>query len=495
MKKMLSPAASEGQYEKLYHMLLGNIPFSLLLINPALRVVLANRNFIEKAKRTEENTVGKRIGEVFPAAILEFTQLETKIRSVFKTGLEPPGAQMIYRAPGVPTRTYFYTVVPIKSGAVVEQAMLVLDDISEQLELSAKVRMAERHLGSVLESVNDMVISTDTQGLVTSWNLAAERLSGYRGAAIMGRRLVELCEITRRSDMEVIIGQLATGGVVDFVEELDLIKQDGASLPVSWSFARIRDDSGQVSGIVAVVRDLSQRQALERQLRQREKMAALGVMANGVAHELRNPLSVSFSAAQFLLDPTQDPAFRKECVGKIVQGIERACTIIDNLLRFCSPSSGDQVETLNLVTVVRDALDLLRSQAQSKKIVLSEQYTQTQLPITGNADLLYQVITNLVMNAYQALPDGGEVSVLTCAEADQAAVYVRDNGSGMESTHLSQIFDPFFTIRALDKGMGLGLSICHTIVKQHGGIIAVENNVEGHGSTMVLRLPLLPANS
>ena len=98
---------------------------------------------------------------------------------------------------------------------------------------------------------------------------------------------------------------------------------------------------------------------------------------------------------------------------------------------------------------------------------------------------------NLVLNAYQALPDGGDVSVFTRREAGQASVYVRDNGCGIAAAHLGQIFDPFFTTRPVGQGTGLGLSICHTIVKQHGGVIAVENSVEGQGSTLVVRLPLM----
>ena len=141
-----STVSSEGWYEKLYQMLLGNIPFSLILTDPSLRVVSANRNFIEKSRRTEDNTIGRPIREVFPEAIMEFTQLEAKIRTVFNTGLALSGSQMTYRAPGVPIRSYFYTVIPIKTGETVEHAMLVMDDITEKLQLSEKARMAERHL-------------------------------------------------------------------------------------------------------------------------------------------------------------------------------------------------------------------------------------------------------------------------------------------------------------------------------------------------------------
>ena len=484
-------SAAEGWYEKLYHMLLGNIPFSLLLIDPSLRVVSANRNFLEKAKRSEANTIGKRFREVFPDAILEFTRLEAKIRGVFDSGAGLPGAQMSYRAPGVPIRSYFYTVIPIKTGRTVEHAMVVMDDITEKLQLSAKVRMAERHLASVVESANDLVISTDPEGCITSWNSAAERISGYASSVVRGQLLAGLCEANRGKDMAAIIDQMVAGGVVEFFSEINLLSATGALIPVDWSFSPIRDDSGQVSGIVAVGRDLVERRALEQHLYQSEKLAALGVMAGGIAHELRNPLSVSFSAAQFLLDPIDDPAFQKECVGKILQGIERSSMIIENLLRFARPPSSNQAESLNLVTVVRETLSVLTPQAKVQKVNLIEHYAETVLLISGNANLLQQVIMNLVLNAYQALPAGGDVSVFTRREDDKAAVYVRDTGCGIASAHLSQIFDPFFTTRPVGQGTGLGLSICHTIVKQHGGVIAVENSVEGQGSTLVVRLPLM----
>ena len=481
--------SEEGWYEKLYNMLWRNIPFSLILIDPSLRVTSANWNFIEKARRTQANTIGMRIRDVFPDAILEFTQLEAKIRSVFETGLTLPGANMTYRAPGIPMRVYFYTVIPIKSGRVVEHAMLVLDDVTEKVQLSAKARMDERYLASVVESANDLVISTDPQGFITSWNPAAERISGYRIERVRGRLLSELCQSSLGKDLATIIHQLVHGGVVD-ISEINLIAQSGTLIPVDWSFSRILDDAGKVSGVVAVGRDLSERRALEKHLYQTEKLAALGVMAGGIAHELRNPLSVSFSAAQFLLDPTPDPAFQKACVQKILEGIERSSVIIENLLRFARPSSGDQTEAVNLVTLVRETLKILTSQAKVQKINLVERYAHTDVPISGNANLLQQVIMNLVLNAFQAMHDGGDVLVSVSRDSDNAFVSVHDAGAGILATDIERIFDPFFTTRPAGQGTGLGLSICHTIVKQHNGSIAVVSSPDVAGTTFTVRLPL-----
>lgn len=480
---------TEGRYKELYQMLLRSVPFSLVLIDPGLRVAQANRNFIEKARRTVANTIGARIGEVFPDAILEFTQLEIKIRRVFNTGLPEPGAQMTYRAPGIRNRIFYYTVIPIKAGLVVENAMLVMDDITEKVQLSEKVRMAERHLASVVECANDLVISTDVEGRITSWNPAAERITGYRTGEAKGGLLAELCDALQASDMTAIIGHLVHGDRVNF-REINLVARSGGLIPVDWSFSSIRDDAGKVDGVVAVGRDLSERRALEQHLYQSEKLAALGVMAGGIAHELRNPLSVSYSAAQFLLDPSDDPQFQQECVRKIIEGISRASLIIENLLRFARPSSSDQTESLNLVAVVQETLSMLTPQARLQKVTVTEDYTEPLLLVSGNANLLQQVIMNLVLNAYQAMPAGGEVMVSVRQESGEAVVRVCDSGCGISPSHLAKIFDPFFTTRPVGKGTGLGLSICHTIVKQHGGSINVERNELGQGCTFAVRLPL-----
>jgi PAS domain S-box-containing protein len=478
-----------GWHEKLYYMLLGSIPSSLLLIDRALRVVSANRNFLEKARRSEGDTIGAPIREVFPSAILEFTRLEAKVRGVFDTGLPLRENRMTYRAPGISPRIYYYTVVPVKSGKVVEHAMLVMDDITEKVQLSEKARMIERHLASVVESANDLIISTDAEGHIVSYNAAAERISDYRIDEVRGWLLTDLCEAAQRKEMAAIIRRMAGDDTVKF-QELNLVAHSGRVVPVEWSCSPIRDDSGKVSGMVAVGRDLSERRAFEERLYQSEKLAALGVMAGGIAHELRNPLSVGFSAAQFLLDPSDDQAFQQECARKIIDGIQRASTIIENLLRFARPSPNDRVKPLNLVDLVRETVSMLIPQAKLKKIQVSEDYQDPSVPISGNANLLQQVIMNLILNACQAMPTGGEVRIIIRREGAEAVVRVCDTGCGIPSSHLGRVFDPFFTTQPVGKGTGLGLSICYTIVKQHGGVISVDS-VEGQGSTVTIRLPVM----
>lgn len=482
-------APSEGGDAQLYQALLESIPSSVLLLDRSLRVVSANRNFLVKARRAASETVGIPFRQVFPYVILESTSLENKIQRVFEREEPLKGEQITYRAPGVPTCVYYYTVVPVKAEGTVEHVMILMDDITEKVRLIEKIRATERHLVSVVESANDLVVSTDSDGRIISWNGSAERATGYRVEDVRGRLLVDLCESAQRGDMTAIIRRLARGEVVR-AQELDLLARSGTRIPIAWSCSPMRNESGQVNGLVAVGRDLSERRAFEEQLFQSEKLAALGVMAGGIAHELRNPLSVSFSAAQFLLTEQRDAAFRQECAQKILDGIQKASTIIETLLRFARPSEGDQMGLINLVAPVRETASLLGHQAKLQKITLTEQYPPASVPVLGNVNLLQQVVMNLVVNAYHAMPRGGECTISVHQREAEAFVRVRDTGCGIVSGNLGKIFDPFFTTRPVGSGTGLGLSLCYTIVRQLKGRLEVES-VEGQGSTFTVCLPLV----
>jgi len=478
--------SSDKWQEQLYDMLLESIPSSVLLVDRSLRVMSANRNFLEKARRDERSTIGASMNDVFPTPILEFTRVEEKVRRVFEQGELLRGEQITYRAPGIPTRMYYYTVVPVKANGRVECAMILMDDITEKVRLVEQAHLVQARLANVVEYANDLLVSADTAGCIVTWNPAAERVTGFSAREVQGRAMVDLCEPGDREDMRSMIGQLARGQTVNS-RELHLISRSGALIPVAWAFSCMRDESGKVSALVAVGRDLTERHAFEVQLAQNVKLAALGVMAGGIAHELRNPLSVSYSAAQFLKDGATDPAFQEECVQKILDGIERASGIIENLLRFSRPSEGGNMKIIDLVSVVRETVRLLSNQGALQKVSVAEDYPAGSVLINGNTSQLQQVLMNLIFNAYAAMPKGGDLKISIRSEGGRVALVVRDTGSGIAEAIKAKIFDPFFTTKGAGGGTGLGLSICHTIISQHQGRIDVDSKI-GKGSTFTVSL-------
>ena len=168
--------------DSLYEMLLNAIPSSVLLVGRDLRITLANRNFLERSRRTREETLDRRLPEVFPPAILDHTEIVRRIQSVFDTNKPTTGERIIYRAPGGLMRIYYYRVLPLSDRDNVEFAILVMEDVTERERLSEDIRRMERHLRTVVESTSEIILSTDTEGRILSWNQSAEQISGYTPA-------------------------------------------------------------------------------------------------------------------------------------------------------------------------------------------------------------------------------------------------------------------------------------------------------------------------
>jgi PAS domain S-box-containing protein len=484
----IQPQDAPERYEKLYGMLLDAIPSSILLIDRDMRIVSANQNFLEKSRRSMSDTINHRLEEVFPSTILEHMDITKRIRQVFNSNEPTMGERMTYRAPGIPMRIYYYSILPFSWSGVVENAMLLMEDVTEQIRLSEEVRRVERHLASVVESASDIVLSTDTEGRILTWNTAAEKVSGYGLDEVKGHFFFEYCAEGCHEEVKKVFSSKGARKN-SRMAEWGLVTNDREVVPVSWVCSPMKDDLSRCIGIVAVGRDLTERRKFEMQLLQSQKLAALGVMAGGIAHEIRNPLAICSSAAQFLMDDDLSPEFMKECAEKIQVGIRRASGIIQSLLRFARPSATTQMEQVNLVSLLTETLTLVVNQARIQKITLRSDFPDRPVPISGIAGLLQQAFMNLLLNAINAMPNGGTLSVSAEKSESEALVRVADTGHGISQEEMHKIFDPFYTTSPAGKGTGLGLSICYSIVKQHYGSIEVDS-VEGKGSTFTVRLPI-----
>lgn len=480
-------------YEKLYLMLLDSIPCSILLVDGALRVITANRYFLEKSQRQARETVGRQLWEVFPAVILEHVDIISQIRSTLESGVPLYAQRVTYRAPGIPVRFYYYNVLPVNDRRRVKPGyvMLVMEDVTEQVRLSGHIQSIERQLANVVEHATDIILSTDSATRITTWNRAAEMLCGYSFEQVEGHPLSEYLADESRLEFERAIATMKRAGQPQMIYS-DLLAAQGARLPMSWVLSPMRNDQGAIQGIVAVGRDMTGAKHFEAQLHQSQRLAALGVMAGGIAHELRNPLTLCSSGAQFLLEDDVNPEFRKECAQQIKSGIERASLVIENLLRFARPQTDEaeaELDEVEIVAVVKAALEFVDNLAKLQRVRVVTDDLKRPFFVWGNEMLLQHVFINLFLNAIDAMPDGGSVAVSARMTAGQVAVCVSDTGCGIPAEEVTRIFDPFFTRSRYKKGTGLGLSICYAIVKQHRGAIEVSS-VEGRGSDFVVTLPL-----
>jgi PAS domain S-box-containing protein len=484
-------AAQEAAGQHLTQEILAHLPSSILILDPSLRVTFANRNFLLKSRKEEWEVLGKRIGDVVPPVILDYTDLEERVWTVFQTNRPFEGEEMEYRAPGLAARVYFYSLTPLKDeDGRVESVMLFMDDVTEKKSLGERVRAAERHLASVVESANDLIVSLDATGSVMTWNSAAERILGWSSQEAIKRQFVDLFAEADRPQLQALLARLISEGEVQELEAVMKVK-NGPELFISWRFSAMREEANRVVALVGVGRDLTEKRQLELQLIQSAKMAALGEMAGGIAHEIRNPLAITSSASQILFRKGDDPTVRQECAEKIRAAANRAAAIIEQLLRFARPSEGLD-ERVDINSAIVDTLSLVGHQIALQSIEVGQRLAPDLPAVRGNKNQLQQVFMNIILNAYHAMPEGGRLFIETdrapASYGSAIEVKFADTGCGIPQEHLSRIFDPFFTTMPVGKGTGLGLSIAYSIVQQHDGLIHVESRV-GQGSTFTVTLP------
>jgi two-component system, NtrC family, sensor kinase len=246
-------------------------------------------------------------------------------------------------------------------------------------------------------------------------------------------------------------------------------------------------------GTIVIIEDITSRVQLEEQLQISEKMASIGLLAAGVAHEVNTPLTGISSFTQMLLDGADPNDHRTRLLEKIERQTFRAAKIVNSLLNLSRPVAAGTSEQVpvDLNAVVTDVLSLLEHQFEISKVKVRRELSDQPVLVLGIEHKLQQVFLNLFLNARDSMPKGGWLSVTTRVDHDRVVAEVSDTGSGIPSEHLARIYDPFFTTKAIGQGTGLGLSITYGIVREHEGTINVESTV-GQGTRFVVSLPLSP---
>jgi len=341
---------------------------------------------------------------------------------------------------------------------------------------------------NILESMDSGILVLDLDAKVVRWNRAMEALYGKPREEVLGRTLDE---IFPESFMEALRGSLVLGQHEEIasIYKLRLPAADGRSLIVNASVAPFQIDSGERQGSILILDDVTVRVRLEEQLQHSEKMASIGLLAAGVAHEVNTPLTGISSYAQMLRKQVEAGDPKAELLEKIETQAFRASKIINSLLNF-SRSSGAELEPLDANKIVMDVLSLLEHQLQTAHVKVRKELSLRLPQVRGNENRLQQVFFNLFLNAKDAMPKGGWLTLVTRADEDTVIVEIKDTGHGIGKEHIKRIYDPFFTTKGLGRGTGLGLSVSYGILQEHGGAIFVDS-VPGKGTTFQVTLPAL----
>jgi two-component system nitrogen regulation sensor histidine kinase GlnL len=356
-------------------------------------------------------------------------------------------------------------------------------------ELAAALEELQSYHEDLLSSLQDGVIVLDPHGRIVSINQAAEELTGFSLSQLLDRHLDEVFPP---------LAALAARTLAMNRSHADLdghvMRADGTRLSVSTVVSLVSHPSGENRGIVLVLRDLSRVRDMEEQLRRSDRLAALGVLAAGVAHEVRNPLVGVRAAAQLMEREPGFPPTLHEFTGIIIREVDRLNRIVGELLAFAGPRPL-QRRACNINRILEEALGLLESAVQAGRVSVVRRYDPEVPPVAGDPDGLLQVFLNLIRNGIEAMPSGGELKVQSrfervapqCGGRAAAVAEIADRGPGIAPEVRQQLFNPFFSTK--DGGTGLGLPISVRIVEEHGGAIEVQSRAGG-GTTFRVLLPL-----
>jgi PAS domain S-box-containing protein len=371
-------------------------------------------------------------------------------------------------------------------GRVVQTRGLMLD-VTEQKMFQSQLQRERDFNQKILNTTQSMILVLDTAGLISYVNKRCYE-AGYKEEELIGHRLESWIEASHRIDFEAALQTTALGQQVENLE-LRVARSDGSMGHFSISLSPMRDESKQVNSVVVVMTDITDAALLQAKLAHSEKMATIGQLVSGVAHEVNNPLAAILGFTDLLLENPDVPENAREDLRIILQETQRTKEIVQDLLSFARQRPA-QREAVQVNAILRQTIKLRSYDFSSHGVEVVEEFDESIAPTLGDGQQLQQVFLNILNNAYDAIQESGnhgQIRIRTRRTQDSVEIAFIDNGIGVSEPE--RIFDPFFTTKQVGKGTGLGLSICYGIVRAHGGEILCWNNAQNAGSTFVVRLP------
>ncbi|HEU0068637.1 MAG TPA: PAS domain S-box protein [Nitrospiraceae bacterium] len=442
-------------------------------------ILLINRAFSELTGFSREELLRMNVRDLIPEQHRK--QRDDMVAQVLQTG-EPGEYEIEYLRNNGSRVPVSITVFAVKreDGKSTGLAAIVRD-LTER-------KHAEEQFRLVVESSPSGLLMVDEQGTIRMVNRQIDELFGYERAELIGQSVEILVPQHMRShhagDRAEFIAH-SESRAMGKGRDLYGVRKDGQEFPLEIGLNPIRTPDGL--RVLASVVDITERKHIQKQLWQAERLAELGTLASGMAHEIGTPMNVILGRAEYLLQRTADEGMKKGLT-TIVTQIERITKVMNQLLAFARRRALER-RPVDLGEIVDDALEMFQERIAHNRITVDKAIEANMPSVHADRDQLVQVLINLVMNSLHAMPEGGRLRLSLAREGSHVCLGLSDTGHGMTEEIRSKVFDPFFTTKDFGKGTGLGLTVVKGIVEEHGGTIAVESVVD-KGTTFWIRLPL-----
>jgi len=386
--------------------------------------------------------------------------------------------------------TYQLILKDRKELRITHDKLLYLNENLEKMidERTQALAISEYKYRQIFEVSKDMIIVAGKDGRILNLNPSGCHMLGLEGVREnIDKRYVQEF-LSDKNGWSAIISAIETKGSISS-DEYVVQTSDGIGFRALFSASPAKGAIGEDS-IYILVKNIEKRHLMEAQIAQADKLASIGELSSGVAHEINNPLGIILGYSQLLLRNEGKDSPLYPDLKTIEKQVKNCKTIVEDLLRFARTSPPSK-EKNDIHQLIEDVLGFLQHHFNPDKIKIIKNYDTTIAPILLDEKRIKQVIMNLVMNARHAIGDSGTIAVATRAHPHRhkVSIVLKDTGYGIEKKHLPRIFDPFFTTKPTGEGTGLGLSVSYGIIKNHGGAIRVEST-PGKGSTFTIDLPV-----
>jgi PAS domain S-box-containing protein len=396
--------------------------------------------------------------------------------------------EVLRRKDGSPVHVYINCFALRDSHGKILQYRGLMLDISGLRNSQIELQRERDFSSKILNHTQSLILVTGTEGIISYANRRCGDL-GFQPAQLLGHPVAEFAAPARREALRAALAEVARGQQVDNLD-LELVRADGVSGRFSVNLSPIGAEDGSVSSVVVVMTDVTDAAVLQAKLVHTGKMAAVGQLVSGVAHEVNNPLTAILGFADLLIENPDLPESARRDLRVILQEAQRTKQIVQNLLSFARQMP-PQRHPVQLNSILRRTIQLRAYDFHSHGVEVVERLDESLPEVVGDSHQLQQVFLNILNNAYDAVREAGRqahIEITSARSGSWVEVSFRDNGIGIG--HLDRIFDPFFTTKDVGKGTGLGLSICYGIVHEHGGEIIGHNNPDSEGAIFIVRLPV-----
>jgi PAS domain S-box-containing protein len=486
-----------------YKILFDEAADSVIMVNPGGGIIAVNRRQEAVLKYPEEQLVGRRFIDLILPKYQ--TSVAAQIQEIMKGADKTPTSEvkvfdragrpvpMELDLTGIGTGTMIYVMVQLRDITERKALEQQLQEYSEALEVKVQDRTREiaetkTYLENLLENANDVIYTLDLDQRFTYVNSKIE-VWGYRKEDLLGRPYLSL--MSRRHRGKRLRSTLDIGTKQAY--EVEIVTKEGELRNALVSVSPLQDNSGGIVGVLGIARDITEKKRLEQQVLSSEKLASIGKLAAGVAHEINNPLGGILNCLYNLRKGHLSPQREREYLTSMEDGLQRVQKIVRQLLDF-SQQHDPELSPTEVNPLIERVLMLTNYAFEGTGVGLRRELGGELPLLMADRHMLEQVLMNLILNAVQAIKRNGVVTVRSGTDGTWCTIEVEDTGCGIPPDVLPKIFDPFFTTKGQGEGTGLGLSVSLGIVERHGGAIAVKSQV-GQGTTFIVKLPALNVRS